>query len=107
MKRTLRWRCTIAIKLISLNQFKKEFNSHPYGHSSLAYGTGSVGCVLLEERDDLGLLGWGTPTADHGWTLACQLNKFMLVITQTHLQNSIQPDAICKTRKEIPEVFMF
>lgn len=52
----------------------------PLPHSLLAYGTGSVGFVLLEERDNLGLLGWGTATADHGWTLACQLNKLMLVI---------------------------
>lgn len=73
--------------------------------SSLAYSTGSVGGVLLEERDDLGLLGWGTAAADHGRTLACQLNKLMLIITQTHLRNSTEPEPICETGKEIPEEF--
>lgn len=54
--------------------------------STLTYGTCSVGCVLLEERDDLGLLRRGAATADDRWTLTRQLHKLMLIIPQAHLQ---------------------
>lgn len=65
----------------------------PHYLSTLAYGAGSVGCVLLEERDNLGLLSRGAATADHGWTLTRQLDKLMLVIPQTHLQHSRHGDS--------------
>lgn len=52
----------------------------------LTYGTGPVPSVLLQEGDDLSLLGGGAAAADHSWTLARQLHKLVLVIAQTHLR---------------------
>lgn len=69
----------------------------PHYLSTLAYGAGSVGCVLLEERDNLGLLSRGAATADHGWTLTRQLDKLVLVIPQAHLQHSRHGDAVSWT----------
>lgn len=51
----------------------------------LPYGTGSVGCVLLEQVDDLGFLSGGAATADYRRTLTRQLHKLMLIVPQTHL----------------------
>lgn len=53
--------------------------------STLTYGAGSVGCVLLEESDDLSFLSWRAATADHRRTLTCQLHKLVLIVPQTHL----------------------
>lgn len=41
--------------------------------------------MLLEQRDDLGLLRRGAAAADHRWTLTRQLHKLVLVEAQTHL----------------------
>lgn len=65
----------------------------PYCLSILAYGTSSVGCVLLEECDNLSLLGRGAAAADHGWTLARKLYKLVLIIAQAHLQYSTHEDS--------------
>lgn len=53
---------------------------------TLTYGTGSVGRVLLQKFDDLGLLSWGAAAADNCGTLTSQLHKLMLIIPQTNLQ---------------------
>lgn len=53
--------------------------------STLTYGAGSVGCVLLEESDDLSFLSWRAATADHRRTLTRQLHKLVLIVPQTHL----------------------
>lgn len=66
--------------------------------STLAYGTGSVGCVLLQERDDLRLLSRGAATADHCWTLTCQLYKLVLVIPQAHLQQMETQNSLVDTK---------
>lgn len=42
--------------------------------------------MLLEERDDLGLLSGRAATADHRRTLTRQLHELVLVIPQAHLQ---------------------
>ena len=55
------------------------------GAKGLTYGTGSVGCVLLEKVDNLGFLSGGAATADYCWTLTRQLHKLMLIVPQTHL----------------------
>lgn len=55
------------------------------GAKGLTYGTGSVGCVLLEQVDDLGFLSGGAATADYRRTLTRQLHKLMLIVPQTHL----------------------
>lgn len=54
--------------------------------SELTDGAGSVGRVLLQEPDDLGLLSGGAAAADHGRTLTGQLHELVLVVPQTHLQ---------------------
>lgn len=51
----------------------------------LTYSTGPVTGVLLQEGDDLSLLGGGAAAADHSRTLARQLHKLVLIVAQTHL----------------------
>lgn len=53
---------------------------------SLTYGTGSVGRVLLQEFDNLGLLSRGAAAADDRRTLTGQFHELVLVIPQAHLQ---------------------
>lgn len=52
----------------------------------LTYGAGAVVGVLLEQSDNLGLLGGRAAAAHHCRALARQLHKLMLIVAQAHLQ---------------------
>lgn len=52
---------------------------------TLTNGAGAPACVLLQELDDVGLLGGRAAAADHGWALAGQLHKLVLVVLQADL----------------------
>ena len=51
----------------------------------LTDGAGAAACVLLQQLDDVGLLGGRAAAADHGRALAGQLHKLVLVVLQADL----------------------
>lgn len=52
---------------------------------TLTNGAGAPACVLLQELDDVGLLGRGAAAADHGRALAGQLHELVLIVLQADL----------------------
>lgn len=52
----------------------------------LTDSAGEFSCALLQEPDDLRLLGGGASAANHSRTLARQLHELVLVILQTDLR---------------------
>ena len=51
----------------------------------LTDGAGAAACVLLQQLDDVGLLGGRAAAADHGRALAGQLHELVLVVLEAHL----------------------
>ena len=52
---------------------------------TLTDGAGASACVLLQQLDDVGLLGGRAAAADHGRALAGQLHKLVLIVLQADL----------------------
>ena len=56
----------------------------------LTYCTGSLAAVYLEQFDDVSFLCGRTPAHNHCGTLACQLDKLMLVVLKAHLKHQME-----------------
>ena len=66
---------------------------------TLTDGTGASACVLLQQLDDVGLLGGRAAAADHGRALAGQLHELMLVVLQADLEEERGPGSPLQTER--------